>query len=171
LTSVNLAWALAEANYPACLVDLDFRAPGVSRTLNHKFEHGGVREVLESQAEISDLICRISEHPLHVLGIKERMSSPGHLLYSQSLPSMLADLRARFQWVILDFAPVIPMADVSEVIPYVNGAILVIRNGKTEKDMLAPALEAIGSKLWGVVMNDCPINGSSYYGYYGCRKD
>ncbi len=62
---------------------------------------------------------------------------------------MLADLRARFQWVVLDFAPVIPMADVSEVIPYVNGAILVVRNGKTEKDMLAPAMEAIGPKLWG----------------------
>ena len=84
---------------------------------------------------------------------------------------MLKDLHARFQWVILDFAPVIPMADVSEVLPYVNGAILVVRNAKTEKDMLPPAIEAIGSKLWGVVMNDCPINGSAYYGYYGSSKD
>jgi capsular exopolysaccharide synthesis family protein len=171
LTSVNLAWALAEANHPACLVDLDFRAPGVSRTLGYKFEGGGVREVLESKAEIHDVICRISDNPLHVLGLKERMTSPGHLLYSPALPSMLADLRARFQWVVLDFAPVIPMADVSEVIPYVNGAILVVRNGKTEKDMLAPAMEAIGPKLWGVVMNDALINGSAYYGYYGSRKD
>ena len=171
LTSVNFAWALAEANHSACLVDLDFRAPGVSRTLGYKFEAGGVKEVLESKAEIHEVICKIGDHPLHVLGLKERMASPGDLLYSQALPSMLADLKARFQWVILDFAPAIPMADVSEVIPYVNGAILVVRNGKTEKDMLAPAMETIGSKLWGVVMNDAPINGSAYYGYYGSRND
>jgi len=171
LTSVNLSWALAEAGQAACLVDLDFRAPGVSRALNCKFEDGGVKEVLEGKGEVHELIRRLGECPLHVLGIKERMTSPGHLLYSQALVSMIANLRARFQWVVLDFAPVIPMADVSEVIPHVNGAILVIRNGKTEKDMLAPALEAIGPKLWGVVANDCPINGSAYYGNYGNRRD
>src|SRR5215467_2112931 len=47
LTSVNLAWALAEAGHGICLVDLDFRAPGVSRTLQHGFDEGGVQEVLE----------------------------------------------------------------------------------------------------------------------------
>ncbi|RZU39971.1 capsular exopolysaccharide synthesis family protein [Edaphobacter modestus] len=167
LTSVNLAWAFAEAGHAACLVDLDFRAPGVSRALNCIFEEGGVKEVLEGKAEVNELIRRVSETSFHVLGIKERMTSPGHLLYSQALASMMANLRARFQWVVLDFAPVIPMADVSEVIAHVNGAILVVRNGKTEKDMLAPAIEAIGPKLWGVVANDCPINGSAYYGNYG----
>jgi hypothetical protein len=45
-----------------------------------------------------------------------------------------------------------------------------VRTGKTEKDMLEPALEALGPKLWGVVANDCSINGSSYYGYYGKHK-
>ena len=153
LTSVNLAWALAEADQPACLVDLDFRAPGVSRTLDCKFEDGGVKEVLEAKAEIHDVVCRLGDHPLHVLGIKERMISPGHLLYSPAMPSMMADLRTRFQWVVLDFAPVIPMADVSEVIPYVDGAILVVRNGKTEKDMLAPALKRLDPSFGGLLMN------------------
>ena len=171
LTSINLAWALAEAGHTACVVDLDFRAPGVSRALNCKFEDGGVKEVLEGEAEVHEVVRRVNECPLHVLGIKERMTSPGHLFCSQAMGSMLANLRAKFQWVVLDFAPVIPMADVSEVIPYINGAILVVRNGKTEKDMLAPAIEAIGRKLWGVVANDCPINGSAYYGNYGNRKD
>ena len=75
-----------------------------------------------------------------------------------------------YKWVLFDFAPVIPMADVSEMIPHIDGVILVVRVGKTEKNLLAPALEAIGSKLWGVVANDCPISGSAYYGYYGKPK-
>ncbi len=170
LTAVNLAWAFAEAGHSTCLVDMDFRAPGVSRTLHHSFDDGGVRELLEGEAEVHELVHRLGEHPLHVLGIKRRLSSPGYLFHSRPMEAMLAELRTMFKWTVLDFAPVIPMADVSEIIPHVNGAILVVRTGKTGRDMLEPAIEAIGSKLWGVVANDCPISGSAYYGYYGKHK-
>ncbi len=95
------------------------------------------------------------------------MASPGYLFYSPAMPRMVARLRAIYKWVVLDFAPVIPMADVSEMMPHIDGAILVVRTGKTEKDMLEPALEPVKHKLWGVVANDCSINGSAYYGYYG----
>lgn len=167
LTSINLAWSLAEARFPTCLVDLDFRAPGVSRTLGYAFPDGGVQEVIEGNAEVHDVVHSLGEHRLSVLGIRNRRSSPGYLFCSPAMPTMVAELRGRFKWVILDFAPVIPMADVSEMIPYVDGAILVVRTGKTAKDMLTPSIEAIGPKLWGVVANDCAINGSTYYGYYG----
>ena len=170
LTSINLAWSLAEARFPTCLVDLDFRAPGISRTLDYTFQDGGVQEVIEGNAEVHDVVHRLGEHPLSVLGIRKRLSSPGYLFCSPSMTTMVAELRGMFKWVILDFAPVIPMADVSEMIPYVDGAILVVRTGKTAKDMLPPAIEAIGPKLWGVVANDCKINGSAYYGYYGQKR-
>lgn len=170
LTSVNLAWALAEAGHRICLVDLDFRAPGVSRTLQHGFDEGGVQEALEKKGDIPDLVCQLGELQLHVLGIKKRLASPGYLFCSPEMPRMIASLRAMYKWIVLDFAPVIPMADVSEMIPHIDGAILVVRTGKTEKDMLEPALEPLKPKLWGVVANDCLINGSAYYGYYGKQK-
>jgi capsular exopolysaccharide synthesis family protein len=171
LTSVNLAWCLADAGHHTCLVDLDFRAPGVSPTLGYAFEEDGVEDVLTGKRTINQSIRQIGGRPLYVLGVKNRLASPGELLSSTSLTPLLTDLRAMFQWVILDFAPVIPMADVAEVLPYVDGALMVIRSGKTEKSMVAPSLEILGSKVWGVVVNDSPINGSSYYGYYGNRKD
>lgn len=170
LTSVNLAWSFAEAGNSTCLVDLDFRAPGISRVLRYSFEEGGVQEVLEGKAEIDELVHQLGEHPLYVLGIKKRLASPGYLFYSQSMQRMISKLRSMFKWVLLDFAPVIPMADISEMTENINGAILVVRTHKTEKDMLNPAIEAIGSKLWGVVANDCPISGSAYYGSYGEGK-
>lgn len=170
LTSVNLAWSFAEVGNSTCLVDLDFRAPGISQMLRYPFEEGGVQEVLQGKAEIDELIHQLGEHPLYVLGIKKRLASPGHLFHSQSMQRMASKLRAMFKWVILDFAPVIPMADVSEMTENIDGAILVVRTRKTEKDMLNPAIEALGSKLWGVVANDCPISGSAYYGSYGKEK-
>lgn len=170
LTSINLSWALAEAGHSTCLIDLDFRSPDISRTLRYDFEEGGVQEVLEEKAEIRDLVHKLGDHPLHVLGIRHRISSPGYLFYSQAIQTMMKKLRAMYKWVILDFAPIIPMADVSEMIPHIDGALLVVRTGKTEKDMLTPSMEALSPKLWGVVANDCTINGSTYYGHYGKNK-
>jgi capsular exopolysaccharide synthesis family protein len=171
LTSVNLAWYLAEAGHRTCLVDLDFRAPGVSLALNYNFEEDGIEDVITGRRTISQSLRQLGDGSLSVLGVRKRLLSPGNLLTSASLIPLLADLSAMFEWVILDFAPVIPMADVAEVIPHVDGALMVVRNGKTAKEMITPSLEILGPKLWGVVLNDSPISGSAYYGYYGLRKE
>jgi len=64
-------------------------------------------------------------------------------------------------------APAIPMSDVAEVLPYVDGALMVVRSDVTAKSLVGPTFELLGSKLWGVVLNDAPVSGSSYYGHYG----
>jgi capsular exopolysaccharide synthesis family protein len=171
LTAVNLAWCLAEAGDHVCLVDLDFRAPGVAAALGCTFDEDGIEDVLTGKRSISDSIRQIGKRSLYVLGVKKNLPSPGRFLTPEVLSPVLSDLQAMFQWVILDFAPIIPMADVSEVVPLVDGALMVVRAGKTEKGMVAPSLEALGSKLLGVILNDSPISGSSYYGYYGKHRE
>lgn len=171
LTSINLAWCMAEAGDHTCLVDLDFRAPGVNLTLGCVTEEDGLEDVLTGKRTVHQSIRQVGDRSLYVLGIKRRLASPGGLLSSASIVPLLTELRAMFQWVILDFAPMIPMADVGEVLPHVDGAIMVVRSGKTDKSLIAPSLEILGTKIWGVVLNDSVINGSTYYGYYGMRKD
>jgi capsular exopolysaccharide synthesis family protein len=171
LTSVNLAWCMAEPGHDTCLVDLDFRAPGVSQTLGCTIEEDGVEDVLRGKRTINQAIRQFEDRSLYVLGVRNRLVSPGDLLSSALVAPVLTELRAMFKWVILDFAPVIPMADVGEVLPLVDGALMVIRTGKTEKSMIAPSLEVLGAKIWGVVLNDSPIRGSAYYGSYGKRRD
>jgi capsular exopolysaccharide synthesis family protein len=171
LTSINLAWSLAAAGHRTCLVDLDFRAPGVAPTLGYSVEEDGIEDVLTGRRTITQSIRQLEDCSLYVLGVRKRLITPGELLSSSSLTPLLADLRAMFQWIILDFAPIIPMADVPEVVANVDGALMVIRSGKTDKSMVIPGVEILGSKLWGVVLNDSPISGSSYYGNYGNRRD
>jgi capsular exopolysaccharide synthesis family protein len=170
LTSTNMAWCLADGGHQTCLVDLDFRASGVSSTLGYNFEEDGVEDVLNGKRSILEAARQVGDRPLYVLGVRKCLESPTELLTAAVLSPFLSDLRAMFQWVILDCAPVIPMADVAEILPLVDGAIMLVRAEKTEKSMIAPALEILGSKLWGVVVNECQIDGSSYYGYYGSRK-
>jgi capsular exopolysaccharide synthesis family protein len=171
LTSINLAWCLSEAGHRTCLVDLDFRAPGVAPALGYPIEEDGIEDVLTGRRTIFQSIRQLEDCSLYILGVRRRMITPGDLLSSSSLTPLLADLRTMFQWIILDFAPIIPMADVPEVVANVDGALMVIRSGKTDKSMITPGVEALGSKLWGVVLNDSQISGSSYYGNYGNRRD
>ena len=170
LTSINLAWCMAQAGHHTCLVDLDFRAPGVTQTLGLNIEEDGLEDVLAGKRTVHQSVRQLGDRSLYVLGIRKRLISPGGLLSSAAMVPLLTELRTMFHWIILDFAPMIPMADVGEVLPHVDGAIMVVRAGKTEKALIAPSLEILGSKLWGVVMNDSSIHGSAYYGYYGMRR-
>jgi capsular exopolysaccharide synthesis family protein len=171
LTSVNLAWCLAEGGRTTCLVDLDFRAPGVSFALGYQPEWDGVAEVLAEECSFSQAIRQIEGSPLYVLGIRERLQSPAKQLQSSRLRTFMKELQETFEWVIVDMAPAIPMSDVAEVVPYVDGALMVVRSGQTSKSLVGPALDVLGAKAWGVVLNDSIINGSAYYGYYGYGKE
>jgi hypothetical protein len=59
-TSVNLAWCVAEDENQTCLIDMEFRAPGVMFMLGYKPEWDGVTEVLAGESDISLVIRQAS---------------------------------------------------------------------------------------------------------------
>jgi Mrp family chromosome partitioning ATPase len=68
---------------------------------------------------------------------------------------MLDHLRTRFDRVILDTPPVLPLADVAILAPLVDGALLVVRAGYTPKPAIENALRAFdSSRLLGIVLNE-----------------
>lgn len=170
LTSVNLSWSLAAGGFRTCLVDLDFRAPGVAKMLRLSTSEGGVGDVLTGTRTLSQSLWQIGDRPFHVLPVKDRTDAPSPYFQPEVLGPLLTTLRASYRWVILDLPPAMPMSDVSEVIPQVDCAIMVVRAGKTTQSLAHPAFEIVGNKLIGVVLNDAIIHGSSYYGSYGTRE-
>jgi Mrp family chromosome partitioning ATPase len=166
LTSINLAFSLTEQGHSTCLVDLDFRCPGIFGALRYASDAPDVVDILQGRASISEAIRRVSERPLYLLGIQAGARTCPFQFDRKGLASFLLRLRAAFAWVILDLAPAIPFSDVSEVLPNVDGALMVIRAGKTKKLLVEPSLEVVGSKLWGVVLNDAAVSGDRAYGYY-----
>ncbi len=170
LTAANLAWCMAEAGHKTVLVDLDFRAPGLSETFGLAVNQDGVEDVLAGKRSVHEALRRVTDRPLYMLPVRRRRKSVGGLLSSAAVTRLLVELRANFPWILLDFAPAIPMADVGEVLPHVDGALLVVRAGRTDRAMIGPALDILGSTLWGVVVNDMAISGSAYYGNYGKQR-
>jgi receptor protein-tyrosine kinase len=85
--------------------------------------------------------------------------------------TLLAKARAEYDVVIVDAPPLLPVTDGALLSAQADGAILVVRRGKTTKDQLAEAyqrLVSVDAKVLGAVLNMAPERGADSYGYgYG----
>ena len=123
---------------------------------NHFKSNGAVTiiEHLKGEAEIDAVI-----HPSPVKGLSiaysrmsGRLSLP--LLNTHCLEKLVQELRARFDFVIYDSAPILPVADTVVLSRSISGLILIIEPGKTRKKQLEQVLEQIDrDKIIGFIMN------------------
>ena len=87
----------------------------------------------------------------------------------------MSELASRFDVVIVDAAPVLPVADGAIVAAAADGAVLIVRYGKTSRDQVhkaAESLEHVDARLLGVALNFAPSKKRGYgykqgYGYGG----
>ena len=91
------------------------------------------------------------------------------LLASKKLEELVATLRTMYDRIVIDLPPILAAADALIVSKLVDGLVLVIRAGKTQKSSLKVAFENIvtsSSKLLGSVINAINANQRGYYYYY-----
>src|SRR5258706_1965728 len=76
---------------------------------------------------------------------------------------MMEELRAHFDWIVLDGPPTNPVADYELLTPICDGVVVVVRPHYTQRDLLHLTTEALrGRKVLG-----CVINGSKHFERYG----
>ncbi len=93
------------------------------------------------------------------------------LLQSGRLSTLMDQLNALFDWIIIDSPPVLPLADTSVWMRLADGILLTTRQGTTEKRQLQRGLEAIESKkLIGALVNSSENAATSDY-YYSPTTD
>ena len=139
------------------LVEADLRKP----SLQHLFglpPGPGLAEYLTGAVELKDAMRFVPEHNLTLLTAGSAPLNPAELLGSTAMRRLLDHLRARFDRVILDSPPVLPLADVAILAPLVDGSLIVVRAGVTPKPAIENALRAFdSSRLLGVVLNESGI--------------
>jgi non-specific protein-tyrosine kinase len=97
-------------------------------------------------------------------------SHPVELLASPAFSRFLTDAKAEYDIVILDTAPLLPVADTLEILPHVEGVILCVRTARTTRDQVvacAGALSTIRAKRAGIVVTGISDRDDARYGYYG----
>src|SRR5699024_8696800 len=97
--------------------------------------------------------------------------NPSELLQTQAMSDLLADLRKQFDVILIDAPPLLPVTDAAILASQADGAVLVVRHGKTTRDQVhhsVDRLEGVGARLVGTVLNMTPNRTKSSYGYgYG----
>ncbi|MFV2020856.1 polysaccharide biosynthesis tyrosine autokinase [Micromonospora sp. LOL_023] len=167
-TATNLALTLAEAGSSVVLVEADLRRPQAAAYLDIEGAVG-LTNVLAGQANLDDVLQVWGGSSLTVLPSGFIPPNPSELLGSQQMADLLASLRARFDVVIVDTAPLVPVTDAAPVAAQVDGTILVGRCAKTTEAHLraaAASLRAVDARLLGCVLNMAPHRSGSYHYYY-----
>jgi succinoglycan biosynthesis transport protein ExoP len=167
-TAVNLGVVFAQAGARVVLVSCDLRRPG----LNQFFAQG-------EQAELSSVL--LGEQPLEqavtpvagverlwVLGTRSVVGNPTELLASQRMRTVLSELSQRFDVVLIDSPPVLPVADAMILSGHADAVLLVVAAGQTRRAELRRTAEKLAqgtAPVVGAVLNK--TTAQAEYGYYG----
>jgi len=155
VTAANLALTMAqELQRRVILVEADLRKPSLQQLFGLP-PGPGLAEYLSGAVELKDVMRFLPDHNLTVIHAGSAPTNPAELLGSTAMRRLLDQLRTRYDRVLLDTPPVLPLADVAVLAPLVDGTLMVVRAGVTPKPAIENALRAFdSSRLLGVVLNE-----------------
>lgn len=159
-TAQNLAIALAQSGLRVCLVDADLRKPRITDNLGLDGTVG-LTDVLAQEYSLEQVLLPWHRALLTVLPAGTSPSDPASLLGSQQMSALLDDLSGRYDFVILDTPPTLPVSDAGILAGMTDGALLVVRHGQTRKDHVLSAeraLTAVGARVIGTVVTGVPVS-------------
>jgi protein-tyrosine kinase len=170
-TACNLAISLGqELGRRVCLVDCDLRNPQVGAVFGLP-PRDGLADVLRRRANVDAVLLPTPVNDLWLLPAGHLPPNPAELLGSAAMRQLLGDLKDRFDLVIIDSPPVLPMADPSIIGQMADGVVVVLLAGRTPRRLIDRTLDRLhGAVLLGFVLNrtDEFQHYAEYYAYdYG----
>ena len=173
LTTLNLAGALAQCrDLRVLVIDADLRRPAVSEYLGLEARRSpGLADLLrDPDYEIDQVTHRLERFNLSVVPAGSPQLAAYELLNSTRLESSIEEARRRYDYVLIDTPPLVPLPDCRLLAKCVDGFLLIVAAHRTPRKSLARALDMLDpSKLIGIVFNGDDASGShqnSYYAYY-----
>ena len=174
-TAINIALALAEAEHTVLLVDGDMRRPKLGDYLS-VVGQVGLSTVLSGGSPLADVLQKTEYPGLTVLASGATPPNPSELLGSLAAKKLISEMRANFDYVIVDSSPLLAVTDAAILAANSDGVLMMARFGQTKNDQLSQAakiLADVGAPLLGAVFTMTPERGgTSYnYSYYGYGRN
>jgi len=170
LTALNLGWLLAQTEgVRALVIDSDLRRPCATDYFGIDAREG-LSEVLGDKLRLEDAIVRLDPAGLHLLPGGKPRDDVAELLSGPTYERVLAQARRMFDYIIIDAPPLGIFTDANVLMSRADGAMLVVRAGKTRYSLVDKLLEQIPrEKVLGVVLNRAPEQPDSNNYYYQYR--
>lgn len=185
-TSINLALSLAQSGFNVAFIEADLRRPKAPSYLGIPSKVQGLSEVLSGKSEgaLADRISSAtqkfgSDITVDVITSGAVPPNPAELLDSETFGEFIEILRDRYDFVIIDCPPSLPVADASIISTRTDGVVIVTSAGSTRKNQFLGVREAIsnvGGVILGAILNKIPYSRTyDDYGYkygygYGYRR-
>jgi len=177
VTALNLSWLLAQTDgVKALVIDSDLRMPSLTDYLGIETDKG-LSDILSERTTLKESIIKLEPAGLHLLPGGEARSDVAELISGPKFKEILREAKEMFDFVIIDAPPLGIFTDASVLINHADGAMLVVRAGRTRYSAIDRILENLPrDRMLGVVLNQSEdvLDETHYnYGYYNNarRKD
>ena len=176
-TTVNLAAVCALEGKRVLVIDCDLRRSRLHRVFRVP-RQPGLAQVLSGALSPAATVRDTFVDGLSLMPAGARADRFADLLGSNRMRALLQELSAYFDMIILDTPPVLAVADAAALAPLVDGVLLVVGAGATQRYAVEEALqrlESVGASVVGAVLNDSrgevPRYGGRYSYYYPYETD
>lgn len=167
-TMVNLGTICAQGGYNTLIIDADMRRPqqhtffGVPHTF-------GLSNFLAGDVPLEEVVVQTQVDHLYFMPSGVMPADSAGLLNSKKFFDLLADVKSRFDLVLIDSPPIIGVSDASVLAAEADMTIIVVQHRKLPRQMLLrvkQTIEQVGGKVAGAVFNNVDVESDKTYGYY-----
>ncbi len=163
--SSSLAISLAQAGQRTLVIDADMRRPRMHEALG-RAQEPGLSNVLVGDTKPADALRLTSVPNLWLISAGHIPPNPAELLGSKKFDALLNALKDRYDWIVIDAPPVMPVTDASVLAHLVGGVLFVVGAEMTPRRAAAAAIEQLRSahaKFFGAILNRVDVQRHAYF--------
>lgn len=162
--SMCLARVAAMSGQRVCVVDCDLRKQSINDVIDIETDVG-ILQVLAGEAPWRSAIVRDPNSDAHVLPVATSGFTPRDVFGSEAMERLIGELRAHYDLVILDCAPILAVAETRILVKQADTTVIVARAGRSAIGAVRSAIaqtEGAGGKVLGIALNCVMPHWQSY---------
>ena len=164
----NIAIAMALNDSKTIIIDGDLRRGRLHSTFEVN-NTKGLTNLITNQFTIDDVIQKTDISNLDIIVRGPIPPNPAELLGSSRMKAIIEELKKKYDRIIIDTPPIMPVTDPLVISKLVDGVILVVKIGKISRDSVRKSkekLQSVNANILGIILNDLEFVNKGYgYGY------
>ncbi|MEW6096589.1 MAG: CpsD/CapB family tyrosine-protein kinase [bacterium] len=169
-TVANLAVVMAQdLNKKILLCDCDLRKPMIHKMMGIE-SNKGITDILLHDADIESVLFRGKVDNLTILPCGRKPSNPAELLGSNKMKELVKELRAQFDYILIDSPPILAITDAGVISTLVDGVIFTVQAWRTQREAILRSqvlLTSAHAKILGFVLTNVEHFVPRYLYHYG----
>jgi tyrosine-protein kinase Etk/Wzc len=164
--SANFATVLASIGRKVLLIDGDLRTGHLHRFFGIE-RKSGLSDAISKAAPLDQVIRRDVVENVDFISTGSVLSNPAELLAHENFGKLLQLLSARYDFILIDTAPVLAVSDALIVAPHAGATFNIVRGGVTTMSEIEATIKQfiqVGTAVTGIVFNDSKSR-AARYGY------